>query len=145
MTTNTPTPAPDLDARVAALSNSALKIAEAVQNKDVIAARRAKAELEQAIRTELQKPALHEPVSDQETIDAIRTHHLKVTTESMIDMRRTLESFLQGRAKPAQEEITDAEILTAAGDWAVSLMGPVHLLRICRQVFNFRASKGEKM
>lgn len=158
----------DLDARIAALMRKAAYLRYApieVADKKIM-------EFEQAIRVELQKPSLHEAVSDQETIDAIRACHLKVRTESMIDMRSTLESFLQGRAKPAtecqhkvfshfgdqklrrcvncgiqetaQEEITDAEILTAAGDWAVSLMGPVHLLRICRQVFNFRASKGEK-
>lgn len=64
----------------------------------------------------------------------------------MVDAKRAeIEQALRAELqKPAQEEITDAEILTAAGDWAVSLMGPVHLLRICRQVFNFRASKGEK-
>ena len=103
----------DLDARVAALMEFVDAYADTqfrdeyeTHDAEITQARDAAIT---AIRAELQKPALHEAVSDQETIDAIRSHCLKVTTESMIDMRRTLESFLQGRAKPAQEEITDAE------------------------------------
>ena len=115
----------DLDARVAALMALADKHASSgmqitadqfVNRKDPTQARcdhLADYEaLEQAIQAELQKPSLHEAVSDQETIDAIRACHLKVTTESMIDMRRAIDSVLQGRAKPAQEEITDAERLS---------------------------------
>ena len=111
MTTNTPTPAPDLDERVAALMRKAAYLRYApieVADKKIM-------EFEQAIRAELQKPALHEPVSDQETIDAIRAHHLKVTTESMIDMRRAIDSVLQGRAKPAQE-VNDIERLDIYAD-----------------------------
>ena len=148
-TTNTPTPAPDLDARVAALMPCPFCGHETpefermgtsghsciVRCGNCGCSHESGDEYLQSgrswnIRAELQKPEMHEPVSDQETIDAIRACHLKVTTELMIDMRRTLESFLQGRTKPtmvtpyisqeqfdrvfpdtkepAQEEITDA-------------------------------------
>lgn len=85
----------DLDARVAAIC----RLSDTYYTTNTLSGFDFKA----ALRAELQKPALHEPVSDQEAIDAIRACHLKVTTESMIDMRRTLESFLQGRAQPADK------------------------------------------
>ena len=123
----------DLDARVAAL----MALADKYYTTNTLSG----FDFKQAIRAELQKPALHAPVSDQETIDAIRAHHLKVTTKSMIDMRRTLESFLQGRAKPAQEEITDAEILLPKPD-CPNIWGGCYSEKLVREII--RASKGEK-
>lgn len=97
----------DLDARVAALPNSALKIAEAVQNKDVIAARRAKAELEQALRAELQKPA--------QEVSASAIEMLRRAMDSAgipQDYRAPLIGFFCNETRlqvSTQEEITDAE------------------------------------
>ena len=80
----------------------------------------------------------------EEISQALREHVAKGDPVDVANYCMFLAARNEPITEPAQEEITDAEILTAAGDWAVSLMGPVHLLRICRQVFNFRASKGEK-
>ncbi len=86
--------------------------------------------LEQALRAELQKPALHEPALRQaiDALSAAEFSHPSAADEignQCQAARKRLESFLQGRAKPAQEEITDANF-----DW--------------NALAAIRASKGEK-
>lgn len=95
----------DLDARVAALMDDADTYAATQRMED-------RYELEQAIRAKLQKPALHELVTDAEVTHAIgvylqnrRVPYIRGVSPYTADIRAVLESFLQGRAKPAQEEI----------------------------------------
>ena len=84
----------DLDARVAALLRLAMSCSRDENTWDV---------LKEAIRAALQKPALHEPVTDAECLAAINTNAVwnKAYAGAIAPMRKTLESFLQGRAQPA--------------------------------------------
>lgn len=98
-------------------------------------------------RAELQKPVLHSPVTDAEVRAALHITASETgvfTRYEIAGMREALESFLQGRAKPAQEEITDVEIEFIQDECMERTEHGVKLdaIKFARKVI--RASKGEK-
>lgn len=103
---------------------------------------------EQAIRAELQKPALHEPCTQVEAARVMAHLHYQGNPDvTMKSVRFAVNSVLQGRAKSAQEEITDAERYL----WIRELPNADSLnVRFCGSDLDnvvdaaIRASKGEK-
>lgn len=140
----------DLDARVAELP----KRYEELQKPDAETDTDPKNLIIKALQdkiAELQKPALHEPVTDAEVTHAIgvylqnrRVPYIRGVSPYTADIRAVLESFLQGRAKPAQEEITDAGIMKICTNCEFKAGCVSH--GSCRLEYDaaIRASKGEK-
>lgn len=150
----------DLDARVAALENLVAVLCDPEGKCRISGSDADRAIVDEslaALRAELQKPALHEGVTGAEINQAVHLVHGRLAlrnVEKCVDMKRALESFLQGRAQPAQEEITrpilsDQLILDAAeraGLWpnTVHHWLPAFHRYHAELDATFRASKGEK-
>lgn len=130
----------DLDARVAAL----MQIFDTWSGLNNPAAR---AEMKQAIRAELQKPALHEAVTDAEVELAWKKLCEQECLPNKDMLRAAINYVLQGRAQPAQEEIG---WLRGALELTVQYLEMPSSVQMTKQQLIFklcaviRASKGEK-
>lgn len=136
----------DLDARMAVIIELIKEYADLRVDGDIDHWVPKLRQVEQAIRTELQKPALHEPVILPSFRDVpVRVEDYPHGYQEGYSwgwndcLRWMQENNTQGRAQPAQAEITDAERL----DWLIEY-GYVYVNGRDAIDALIRASKGEQ-
>lgn len=102
--------------------------------------------------TKLQKPALHEPCTLEEAARVMAHLHYQGNPDvTMKSVRFAINSVLQGRAQPAQEEITPTKLQAAFIEGYNSYQTPCCPMNTVEEAWDasetkgsIRAGKGEK-